>query len=209
MLFELSHVHWQARLIDSRQRSEQNRTPACRSVWLVELIPHLMIESETTFAGRNKGSDLPPKPTQSWGDIVLELSRHVDLPAEDCSCDRKIGCVNLTDLLPGIFVTLASAGIIALAASMMPAVRWSRQLVREVGILAGLPDGKERNAWEERVLAHAQRLRLFQDVMPLRHKVFPWIPVFLFIGSITWAILDPRQIDGVIAEGPIMIPLGL
>ena len=117
--------------------------------------------------------------------------------------------VDLSNLLPGIFATLASASIIALVASMMPTVRWSRQLVREVGILGGLPDGEERAAWEKRVLAHALRLRLFQEAMPLRHKVFPWILVFFFIASITWLILDPRQIDGFVAEGPIMIPFSL
>jgi hypothetical protein len=140
---------------------------------------------------------------------VPEPAGHGYLFDEGCVCERKIGAVGFIDLLPGIFATLASAGIIALVAFMMPAVRWSRQLAREVGILGGLPDGEERDAWEKRVLAHAQRLRLFQDVMPRWDKVFPWIPVFLFIGCITWAILDPRQIDGIVAEGPIMIPLSL
>jgi hypothetical protein len=73
--------------------------------------------------------------------------------------------------------------------------------------LGGLPDGDERDAWEARIVAHAQGLRLFQEVMPLMNKVYPWIPVFLFVGATTLAIFDPRQIDAMFAEGPIMIPL--
>jgi hypothetical protein len=122
--------------------------------------------------------------------------------------NRKIGAVDVTDLLPGIIATLASAGIIALLAYMMPGVRWPRQLTRDVGILGGLPDGPERRAWEKRVLAHAQRLRFFQDVVPRKDKVLPWIPVFIFIGCIVWAILDPAQIDGLLAEGPFAICIG-
>lgn len=115
--------------------------------------------------------------------------------------------VDLSDLVPGILATVTSAAIIALVAFMMPAVRWSRQLSREVAILGGLPQGPERDAWEKRILEHARRLRLFQDQMPYRHKVLPWMPVFLFIGAVTLAIVDPRQVEGIIAEGPIMIPL--
>ncbi|NQX34712.1 hypothetical protein [Herbiconiux sp. VKM Ac-2851] len=117
--------------------------------------------------------------------------------------------MDLAELIPGVLATIASAGIVGLVAFMMPSVRWSRQLGREVSILGGLPAGDERDAWEARVVAHAQRLRLFNDVMPLRYKVTPWVPVFLFVGSVIWAILDPRQIEGVIAEGPIMIPFSL
>jgi hypothetical protein len=122
----------------------------------------------------------------------------------DYVCARKIGVVDFSEQLPGIFATLASAGIIALLAYMMPAVRWPRQLARDVGILAGLPDGLERDAWEKRVVAHAQRLRLFQDVMPWMDRVYPWFSVFFFIGGIAWVVLDPRQIDGVVAEGPFI-----
>ncbi|GAA2227758.1 hypothetical protein N1031_02760 [Herbiconiux moechotypicola] len=117
--------------------------------------------------------------------------------------------MDFAELTRGVLATLASAGIIALVALMMPAVRWSRQLAREVSIVNGLPKGEERTAWEERVNAHARRLRLFNEVMPLRHKITPWVPVLLFVGSVVWLILDPRQIDGVIAEGPIMIPFAL
>ena len=117
--------------------------------------------------------------------------------------------MDLSDLLPGIAATLASTGIIALVAFMMPSVRWTRQLARDVGILTGLPVGDERDAWEERVIAHAQRLRLFRDEMPSYQKVYPWVPVFLLIGSIGLAILDPRQIDGLIAEGPVIFFIGL
>ena len=119
-------------------------------------------------------------------------------------CARKIGAVDLTDLLPGIIATLASAGIIALVAYMMPAVRWPRQLARDVGIFGGLPDGPERDAWEKRVVTHARRLRLFQDVLPWMDRVYPWISVFLFAGCIVWLVLDPRQIDAVVAEGPFL-----
>jgi hypothetical protein len=115
--------------------------------------------------------------------------------------------VDFKHLLPGIFATLAPAGIIALLAYMMPAVRWPRQLARDVGILGGLPDGPERDAWEKRVVAHARRLRLFQDVLPWMDRVYPWISVFLFIGCVVWVILDPRQIEGVIAEGPFIFCL--
>jgi len=114
--------------------------------------------------------------------------------------------VDFAELTRGVFATLASAGIVALVSLMMPAVRWSRQLAREISILSGLPSGNERNAWESRVVAHAQRLRLFNEVMPLRYKIIPWVPVFLFVGSVVLAILDPRQIDSLVAEGPIMIP---
>jgi hypothetical protein len=140
---------------------------------------------------------------------VLGLAGHGALFDGSAPRDRKIGAVDINDLLPGIFATLASAGLIALVAFMMPAVRWSRQLAREVGILGGLPDGDERNAWEKRVVAHARRLRLFQEVMPWMDKVFPWFPVILFVGSIAWAILDPRQIDGFLAEGPFAICIAL
>lgn len=117
--------------------------------------------------------------------------------------------MDFADLVPGIVATLASTGIVAMAAIMMPSVRWSRQLAREVNILGGLPKGAERNAWEARVESHARRLRLFQEVMPVRHKIFPWVSIALFVFLIVWAILDPRQIQGVIAEGPIMIPFTL
>lgn len=112
--------------------------------------------------------------------------------------------MDFNDLLPGIFAALAPAGIIALLAYMMPAVRWPRQLARDVGILGGLPEGPERDAWEKRVVAHARRLRQFQDVLPWMDRVYPWFSVFLFVGCIVWVILDPRQIDGVVAEGPFL-----
>lgn len=117
--------------------------------------------------------------------------------------------VDIANWLPGILATLASAGIVALAAYMMPGVRWARHLARDVSILNALPEGDERTAWETRAVQHARRLRFFQDYMPTGLKVSTWLPVGLFVGLIAWAIIDPRQIDGVIAEGPIMIPFVL
>ena len=113
--------------------------------------------------------------------------------------------MNIADQLPGIFAALMTAGVLSLVAYMMPSVRWSRQLAREVEILGGLPEGAEREAWEKRVVEHAERLRLFQDVMPRRHKILPWVPVTMFVTATVLAILDPRQLDAVVAEGPIMI----
>lgn len=117
--------------------------------------------------------------------------------------------MDFAELMPGIFATLASTSIIALAAFMMPGVRWARRLAREVSILSGLPEGEERTAWETRAVQHARQLRLFQEFMPVRHKFLPWIPVGMFVGLVVWAILDSRQIEGVVAEGPIMIPFTL
>lgn len=112
-------------------------------------------------------------------------------------------------LAPGVIATLISTGILALATALMPGVRWSRQLAREVNILSGLPEGDERAAWEERVVAHARRLRLFQDFIPTWNKVLSWFPVALFVSAVALMIADPRQLETVIAEGPVMISLSI
>lgn len=117
--------------------------------------------------------------------------------------------MNLLDFIPGVLATLATTGVIALVAAMLPGPRWSRQLARETAIYGALPEGGEREAWERRVLDHARRLRLFEDFMPLRHKIFPWVPVTVLLALMVWLIIDPQQWDGLLAEGPIMVPFSL
>jgi hypothetical protein len=113
--------------------------------------------------------------------------------------------VNLIALIPGVLATLASAGALALLAAMTPSIRWSRQLAREVSILSGLAEGEERQAWERRVQAHARRLRLYHELIPRWQKIVPWVVLVPFVALVVLVIVDPRQIDAFVQEGPSII----
>lgn len=62
-----------------------------------------------------------------------------------------------------VLVSIATVAVLALLRLITPTVRWSRRLKHDSGILAALPDGKEKDLWAASVTAQAERLRIYRE----------------------------------------------
>lgn len=117
--------------------------------------------------------------------------------------------MDFSGVIPGLVGIVTSAALFALLALMTPSVRWTRRIKRDIEIMSGLPKGPEREQWQKRVLDRAKHLRLYEDHIPRWQRVVMWF--FIAPGTLAVGLLifDERQLQGLIAEGPSIIFLGV
>jgi hypothetical protein len=105
--------------------------------------------------------------------------------------------VDLTGFLTAILSGIAAVMVAAIANTLLPGVRWSRWLKRDLDIYNGLPEGFEKDLWREDVEWQAERLRRYTVQHPWWAKLGGWILVMLaifvavtFLLALAFAILD-------------------
>jgi hypothetical protein len=75
----------------------------------------------------------------------------------------------------GLLAPVAIVAALALAALVLPSMRWTRQLRRDSEIFSTMPQGVERERWAERVNVQATRLRTYEASVPAWDRVASWI----------------------------------
>lgn len=105
--------------------------------------------------------------------------------------------MDLTGFLTAILSGIAAVMVAAIANTLLPGVRWSRWLKRDLDIYNGLPEGFEKDLWREDVEWQAERLRRYTVQHPWWAKLGGWILVMLaifvavtFLLALAFAILD-------------------
>lgn len=99
--------------------------------------------------------------------------------------------------------------LIALAQFYDPSTRWSRRLKGDLAVLGGLPEGNERDRWEESVEWQALRLRQYRTAFVGRTLLVKWGAVTLVGGLIFGLILWPPFGDPWGPADWILIGIGL
>lgn len=79
--------------------------------------------------------------------------------------------------LQPVVISLATVAVLALLRLMTPAVRWSRQLKHDLDVYSALPPGRERDLWEARAVAQAERLRLFRENRSTGQQFLGWYAI--------------------------------
>jgi hypothetical protein len=80
----------------------------------------------------------------------------------------------------GLFAPVAIVAALALAALVLPSIRWTRQLKRDTEIFSAMPDGVERERWAERVTVQATRLRTYEASVPPWDRGASWVFTALY-----------------------------
>lgn len=87
----------------------------------------------------------------------------------------------------GLLAPVAIVAALALAALVLPSLRWTRQLKRDSEIFSAMPEGVERERWAERVTVQATRLRTYEASVPAWDRAASWIFTTLYLLTlITW-----------------------
>lgn len=73
-----------------------------------------------------------------------------------------------------LVVSLVSLSMLALLRLLTPDVRWARKLKHEGEIAGALPPGDERDKWERRVVAQAERLRIYRESVRFWDQFWAW-----------------------------------
>lgn len=71
-------------------------------------------------------------------------------------------------------IAISTATILGLLRLVTPTVRWSRRLKNDAEVYGALPHGREKDLWEARVIAQAERLRLYRENLSLADQIFAW-----------------------------------
>lgn len=115
-------------------------------------------------------------------------------------------------VVPALLIALSSAAVFAVLRFVSPTVRWARQIQADGAVLATLPPGAERDLWEKRVVAQAQRLRRYRESITRVDQIWGWggligtaifIPVLYVEASLGW---PSARIDG---EPMVLLSFGV
>lgn len=115
----------------------------------------------------------------------------------------------MPSILTALLTTAAVAALTLMARSVVPSVRWARQLERDIAILGGLDAGSERERWSASVDRLARRLRKYREETPRWDKV---IPVLAFVGLVVSVLTFGFTELGrrvFMNEAPLMVPLAI
>ncbi|MFI8632157.1 hypothetical protein ACIGEP_06155 [Microbacterium sp. NPDC077663] len=86
---------------------------------------------------------------------------------------------------------LVTAGLLALARLYDAPTRWARRLKSDIAILAGLPDGSERRAWQASIERQAMRLREYRRAFTGWTLFWKWSVVAAMAATLFGLILYP------------------
>lgn len=111
--------------------------------------------------------------------------------------------MDLTGIVTGVVGAVATASLLTLVTWMIPSARWSRRLKRDIEIMAGLPEGPEKEQWRAGVIVLARRLRAYEKYVPIWHRVLPFVMAVVWGGLITTFIVDPDARTALIEETPV------
>jgi hypothetical protein len=104
---------------------------------------------------------------------------------------------------------LITGFLVALAQFYDPPTRWSRRLKGDLAILGGLPEGKERERWQESVEWQALRLRQYRTAFVGGTLLMKWGTVTFLGVAIFGLVLWPPFGDGWGPTDWILIGLGV
>lgn len=86
---------------------------------------------------------------------------------------------------------LVAGLLIALAQLYNPPTRWARRLKSDIAIAAGLPEGLEREVWQESIAEQAERLRGYRRAFVGWTWFWKWLGVIYLGGALVGTILYP------------------
>jgi hypothetical protein len=116
--------------------------------------------------------------------------------------------MGLSGVVTGAVGAVSTASLLAFVSWVFPSARWTRRLKRDMEILAGLPEGPEKEQWGASVVALARRLRAYEKFVPLWHRVLPFAMAVVWGILITIFIVDPQVRTATLGEQPA-IALGI
>lgn len=117
--------------------------------------------------------------------------------------------MDIASILTALLTTAAVAALTLMVRSLVPSVRWSRQLERDIAILGGLDDGPEREMWSASVDRQARRLRKYREETPRWDKVIPVLAVAgLVVSVLTFGFNELGRLV-FMRDAALMVPLAI
>jgi uncharacterized integral membrane protein len=104
--------------------------------------------------------------------------------------------------LQPVVIGVLSVAVFALLRLVTPTVRWRRRLKQDSEVVAALVAGKERDEWQRRVTAQAERLRIYTENTRTADQAIAWGSLVLIV------LLILTAIDQAAAGWPALSQLG-
>jgi len=103
--------------------------------------------------------------------------------------EAETAAATVESLKSFVSVPIITTAVLALTTLVIPTVRWTRQLKSELAVFSEMPEGEEKNYWQQRVEEQSVRLRTYRTLVPWWDRLLGWLVVVCFALAISFGAL--------------------